>query len=83
MIKRIKEKYLNFFFLVQNKGGKMNKWIELLLGLILVIVPIALAINNIYGSGTAAIEFLKGGIIVGVILIGLLFIMLGVSDMKS
>lgn len=61
----------------------MNKWLELLLGLILVIVPIVVAINNIYGSGTATIEFLKGGIVVGVILIGLLFIMLGISDMKS
>jgi uncharacterized membrane protein len=61
----------------------MNKWLELLLGLILVIVPVVLAINNIMGSGTATIEFLKGGVIVGVILIGLLFIMLGISDMKS
>ncbi len=61
----------------------MNKWFELLLGLILVIVPIVLAINNIYGAGTATIEFLKGGVVVGVILIGLLFIMLGISDLKG
>lgn len=61
----------------------MNKWLELLFGLILVIVPIVLAINNIYGAGTATIEFLKGGVVVGVILIGLLFIMLGISDLKG
>jgi hypothetical protein len=61
----------------------MNKWVELLVGLILVIIPIIIAINDIWGSGVATIAFLKGGIIVGVILIGLLFIMLGISDLKS
>jgi hypothetical protein len=60
----------------------MNKWVELLLGLILILVPIVVAIN-IPAWGTATIEFLKGGIIVGVILIGLLFLMLGISDLKS
>lgn len=60
----------------------MNKWLEVLLGLILVIAPIVLAIN--YAAwGTAAAQFIKGGIIVGVILIGLLFLMLGISDLKG
>lgn len=61
----------------------MNKWVELLLGLVLLIIPVVIAINNMWGSGAATIIFLKGGIVVGVILIGLLFIMLGISDMKS
>lgn len=60
----------------------MNKWLELLVGLILVLVPIVVAMN-LPAWGTATIEFVKGGIVVGVILIGLLFIMLGISDLKS
>ncbi|MBI5148933.1 hypothetical protein HZA33_04610 [Candidatus Pacearchaeota archaeon] len=62
----------------------MNKWLELLLGLILVIVPIYAAWT--YSAaywGAATIEFIKGGIVVFVVLIGLLFIMLGISDLKS
>ena len=59
----------------------MNKWLELLIGLILVILPIVVAINSAWGA--AAILFLKGGIVVGVILIGLLFLMLGISDIKG
>lgn len=60
----------------------MNKWIELLIGLILVIVPIVAAINfPLWGMATS--QFIRGGIIVGVILVGLLFIMLGISDLKG
>ncbi|MBS3090682.1 hypothetical protein J4433_02840 [Candidatus Pacearchaeota archaeon] len=60
----------------------MNKWLELLIGLILVILPIVVAIN-LPAWGAAAILFLRGGIVVGVILIGLLFLMLGISDIKG
>ena len=60
----------------------MNKWLELLVGLILVIAPIALAIS--YSSwGQAALSFIKGGLVVFFVLIGLLFIMLGISDLKD
>ncbi|MBT3404960.1 hypothetical protein HN832_00980 [archaeon] len=69
----------------------MNKWIELFAGLVLVIAAIAVwgysANWNLLGVslnfGTAAWEFLKGGIIWFVIMIGLLFIMLGISDLKE
>lgn len=60
----------------------MNKWLELLVGLILILVPIWAAIS--FASwGAATISFLKGGVIVFVILIGLLFVMLGISDLKE
>jgi len=60
----------------------MNKWLELLLGLVLVIVPIIVALA--YASwGAATLAFLMGGVIVGVILIGLMFIMLGISDITA
>jgi len=61
----------------------MNKWLELLIGLVLVVAPVYVWGMNILGMGTAALEFLKGGIVWFVIMIGLLFVMLGISDLKE
>jgi hypothetical protein len=61
----------------------MNKWTEILLGLILIIASVYAWMANAGGLGTAALEFLKGGIVWVVILIGLLFLMLGISDLKE
>ena len=61
----------------------MNKWAEIFIGLILLIIPVCVWGLNILGFGTAAVEFLKGGIIWFVIMIGLLFLMLGISDLKE
>lgn len=65
----------------------MNKWLEILLGLILVAGTIYAvwawpAING-WGMGKAAFEFFKGGIVWFVIIIGLLFLMLGISDLRD
>jgi len=60
----------------------MNKWLEILVGLILIIVPILAAI--IFPSwGQATIAFLKGGVICFVALIGILFLLLGISDLRE
>lgn len=63
----------------------MNKWLEILLGLVLLVVSIALIIPGmpLASWGLSAIEFLKGGIAWLVILIGLLFLMLGISDLRE
>ena len=61
----------------------MNKWAEILIGLILVIVAVYAGMTNLWGFGRAALEFLKGGIIWLIIMIGLLFLMLGISDLKE
>ncbi len=64
----------------------MNKWIELILGIILIIAPLYVALSHwgaAWGWGQATLEFIMGGIIVGVILLGLLFIILGISDIKG
>jgi len=63
----------------------MNKWLEILLGLILVIVPIILALPGMFFAswGIAALEFIKGGVVVVLVLLGLLFLMLGISDLKE
>ncbi len=63
----------------------MNKWLEILLGLILLVVPIALILPGMpFASwGISVIEFLKGGIAWLVILMGLLFLLLGISDLRE
>jgi len=61
----------------------MNKWIELLLGLALLIAPIVLALSYADLWGMPAVNFIKGGLIIGVALIGLMFVMLGISDISS
>ena len=60
----------------------MNKWIELLLGLILLLAPIILALSNA-SWGLATLQFIKGGLVIFVAVIGLMFIMLGISDMGN
>lgn len=67
----------------------MNKWAELLLGLILVIVAIYVAWysadwwGSVWNFKHAAWEFLKGGAVWFVIGVGALFILLGISDLKE
>jgi hypothetical protein len=71
----------------------MNKWIEIILGLILIVGMILVGYYSsvlhwtVYGKSLnfwhAAWEFLKGGIFWLVIMIGLLFLMLGISDLKD
>jgi len=69
----------------------MNKWTEILLGLILVIVAILVwgysenwtLLGISFDFGNAAWEVLKGGAIWFVIMVGLLFLMLGISDLKE
>lgn len=66
----------------------MNKWAEILLGLILIVASVLVwsysyQWGEFWNFGNAAWEFLKGGVIWFVIMIGLLFLMLGISDLKD
>ena len=67
----------------------MNKWTELLLGLILVIGAIIVAWyytdwwGPLWNFKHAAWEFLKGGGFWFIVMIGTLFILLGISDLKG
>jgi len=61
----------------------MNKWLEILIGLVLVIGAIVVAIINFWEMGQAALVFFKGGLVWFVGIIGLLFLMLGISDLKD
>ena len=61
----------------------MNKWFELLTGLILITISVYVIGMNLLGIGTGALIFLKGGMAWFIIMIGLLFIILGISDLKE
>ncbi len=71
----------------------MNKWTELIVGLVLLIGTILIAgYFSIYNQELGGINFnflsaawifLKGGIFWFIILIGFLFILLGISDLKG
>jgi len=71
----------------------MNKWIELLLGLILVVGMILIGYYSWAGAWAvagksldffhAAWIFLKGGVFWFVVMLGLLLILLGISDLKE
>ncbi len=65
----------------------MNKWIELIIGLLLILIAIIISLitlgHPIADFGTAAWEFLKGGIIWLIGILGILFVLLGISDLKG
>lgn len=63
----------------------MNKWVELLLGIILIVVPIVLvtSVATFLSWGQAAIEFIKGGIVVLLIIIGVVLLILGINDLRG
>ncbi len=61
----------------------MNKILSVLIGLILLVIPIYAWVMNSYGLGNAAMLFLKGGIMWGVILIGLVLILLGLNSLSD
>jgi len=61
----------------------MNKWFELLLGLILVIAPILIASMVWTSWWPQALSFLLGGIFWFIVGIGALFILIGISDLKG
>ena len=61
----------------------MNKIIQILIGLLLVVAVILFAGFNIWNFGTAALIVLKGGIIWIAALIGLLLIIIGINELKE
>ena len=61
----------------------MNKLVSILFGLILLAAGIFVWGNNWAGFGDAALAFLQGGIVWLVLLIGLMLVILGISDLKD
>ena len=60
----------------------MNKWTEILLGLIFVLAAV-LAAFYLPGWLDAALAVLKGGLLWFVFGIGLILVMLGLSELKG
>jgi hypothetical protein len=69
----------------------MNKWVELILGLVLLIAAILVGFFSqnwvVFGKDLnflhSALIFLKGGVFWFVIMISLLLIILGINDLKE
>jgi hypothetical protein len=63
----------------------MNKWFELIFGLILLAGTIALIFPGmpLESWGTSALMILKGGLVWIVALIGLILIILGINEIKD
>ena len=61
----------------------MNKILEILIGLLLLLVPIYAWIVNLMGAGDAALTVLKGGIVWILLLIGAILLIIGISDLKD
>ncbi|MBT4165421.1 hypothetical protein HOE04_00090 [archaeon] len=67
----------------------MNKWLQILIGLILIVGSVLVAWYSPFWWGDfwnfrhAAWEVLKGGVFWMAVMIGLLFLMLGISDLRD
>ena len=63
----------------------MNKWFELILGVILLVGVIALVLPGmpLESWGTSAMVVLKGGLSWIVAIVGLILIILGISEIKG
>ena len=61
----------------------MNKWLEILIGLILLVGGIYVWGINFLGAGTAALEVLKGGVLWMILLIGIVLLLVGINDLKN
>ena len=61
----------------------MNKWLQLLVGLILLLGGIYVWGMNFYSFGTAALNLLKGGLMWIVLFAGLVLIILGINGLKN
>jgi len=65
----------------------MNKWLEILIGLVLVNLSIYIILSSagwgFWSFRSAAWAFFKGGFIWAVLLVGVLFVILGISDLKD
>ena len=61
----------------------MNKWLELILGILLIIVPIWTTMVYLPNWWSAALQFLMGGVIIAIIVVGVLLLILGISDLRD
>ena len=58
---------------------------KIIVGILLVMIALWVAIVNLFGWnwGAATLDLIKGGIILSIIFIGLIFLILGFTDLKE
>lgn len=58
---------------------------KIIVGILLVIVSLWVAVVNLFGWnwGQATLDLIKGGVILTVIFVGLIFLILGFTDLKE
>ncbi|MCD4771197.1 hypothetical protein K8R30_02140 [archaeon] len=61
----------------------MNKYLQILIGLVFLLAPIYAWIVDFAGLGTAALTFLKGGVIWILLGMGTAFLVMGISELKD
>jgi len=63
----------------------MNKWLKIIIGTIILAAAIALILPSMAMAswGLAALNIIKGGITILVILLGLILIILGINELKE
>ena len=61
----------------------MNKFVEILIGLVLLILPIYVWIIDFAGFGDSALIVLKGGLLWAFLLIGIVFLLIGLNSLKD
>jgi len=60
----------------------VDKLLKIVFGLLLIIIPIYVGIV-FQGWGQAVKDFLQGGVLILVFLIGLVFLLLGLSELRE
>jgi len=61
----------------------MNKILQILIGLVLILAPVYTLIINWMGVGSAVLTLIKGGIILGILLIGIILLIIGIMGLKE
>jgi hypothetical protein len=78
-------KHHNNLFKTKKYRQNMNKIIKILIGLVLVVAPLYLIFPGscMHSWGIAALDLIKGGITILVLLVGLILIILGIDGLKK
>lgn len=61
----------------------MNKYLEIIVGLIILVAGVSLGVLNAWGFGSAMLSLLKGGIGWLIILVGIVMVGMGIGDLKN
>lgn len=70
-------------FKPKTHNKNMNKWLELFIGVIILVIAVYAWGTNFWSLGNSAMIFLKGGIMWLLLGVGFLLIILGISDLKE